>query len=225
MKAGWIGLLLAAAVASGQSAPAGGAQALGMQIYENSELHLKFWYPAELRAQDSRSQEGRDQALQEDSTSDATALSSQACSKLLLAVGSGGNSGQRQGRITVLEVDPTCIPAKALRNRKTMQSLLKGLTSSGTTILGMMPVDQPAAYRIGDYPASFAEAQGEPVAKTDLQPANNDQTLGVVAVAVRGYILTWRLEANNPELFSRLLSSRVDFGQGKPQPLFPVGGQ
>lgn len=222
MKAGWIGLFLAAAVASGQDPPPA-MRLPGMQVYVNPELHLTFWYPAELKALDSAAEE-RDPALREDSGTDPTALNSQACSKPLLALGNGAGSGQRVDTITLLEVDPTCLPAKALKNRKMMQTLLRGLTSSGTTILGMMPVDQPAAYWIGEYPASFAEAQGEPVAKADLQPANNDQTLGVVAVAVRGYILTWRLEANNPELFSRLLASRVDFGEGKPQPLFPTGG-
>jgi hypothetical protein len=47
------------------------------------------------------------------------------------------------------------------------------------------------------------------------------QSIAVLAVQVNDHIVSWKIESNSQHLFTRLLSSRVDFGAGTPQALMP----
>lgn len=222
MNPGWMAVLAAVTAVSAQTTPASGAPEArpAEQVYSNAELHLTFSYPPELKHLDRKLMAEHSDA----GNLGTKPLTSQACSKVLLSVGkaSGSDVGMPAASITIFDIDPTCVPAKALRNRKLMQQILSGLSTDGTTMLGMAPVDQPVGYAIEGHPASFAEAQGQPVAKTDLQPKDEEHTMAVLAVAVSGHILTWNIDSNDQQYFDRLLSSRVDFGMGTPQPLFPL---
>jgi hypothetical protein len=102
-----------------------------------------------------------------------------------------------------------------------MDMLLRNLVKQGTTVMGLMPMEQPAAYEIEGRKANFAAAQGEPVTGNDLQTGTSE-VIGVAAVAVEGRVVAWVIETNDGAMFNRLLGSGVDFGTGKPQRLFPA---
>jgi hypothetical protein len=123
--------------------------------------------------------------------------------------------------MTVTDVGPACIPPKALQNPKRMDSLLNPIVNAGTQTLGMMSMGPPASYLIQGHKVHFAGSRGEPVAKSDLQPTDETQTIANFAVQVNDHIVSFRIEANDSGLLNRMLASKVDFGAGSPQPLFP----
>ncbi len=227
-----LSLALAAAGAQTPAPPAQGSASSGAseQIYTNADLHVTFWYPASLKPRDAQSvaQLGRRMMFGSDPEFDSTQVQAQECSKVLLAVAvpgdagkSGGGSQEPAASLTLYDIAPNCVPAGAEKNKKKMDQVLGALTSEGTTILGMMPIEQPMGYLIQGLRVHLAAVQGQPVTKTDLQTSES-QLRAAVAVAVRGHILSWMLEANSVEGFNRLLASRVDFGAGQPQALAPM---
>jgi hypothetical protein len=137
------------------------------------------------------------------------------------AAGGAAGATDGAGSVALFDIDLRCLPPKAQKNRKLMDSVLAGLATQGTTVLGMMPVEQAVGYLLEGQRAYFASAQGQPVAQTDLQPGDDAELTGVVATAVGGHILAWRLEANSVAYFNRLLRSQVDFGTGPAGMLFP----
>jgi len=223
---------LMATAAHAQSAGGGTAPVAGtgaVEIYTNAELHLTFAYPGELKpvAVTSLVSEGRRMIFGEDTSPDSNHKDTTTCSKVLLAVGSGGAGSTASGTaagasIALFDVDARCVPAKAFHNKKAMDQLLASLTRQGTTLLGMMPIEEPAFYEIAGHRVRFAAAQGTPVSKSDVQTSQGE-LLAAVATAVEGHVLAWMLKADDLAMFNRLLASRVDLGTGKPEPLF--GGQ
>lgn len=193
-----------------------------MQTWTNPDLHLTFTYPADLKPMDSKTLPGaaRNAVYSDDPDSESDDLLTGRCSRVLLAVGASG--GGTWGSILISEIDAGCIPPKALKSRGTMDRFLNPMVSSGTQILGMAPVVSAMTYPLGDHRAHFAESEGQPVVKGDVQPNGPEQTLAVLAVQVNDRIVSWKIESNNPSLFSRMLASRVDFGNGTPMALFPL---
>jgi hypothetical protein len=121
----------------------------------------------------------------------------------------------------MMDVGPACIPPRALKSKRVMDALLKPLVSGGTQVLGMMPLGTETTYLVEGHKIHFVAAQGQPVAKSDLQPAEQMQTMAHIAVAVDDHIVLWKVESNNTGLLNRMLASHVDFGAGTPEPLFP----
>ncbi|MGC2639001.1 MAG: hypothetical protein WA294_17585, partial [Acidobacteriaceae bacterium] len=201
------------------------------RTYTDAELHLTFIYPSELVAIDPAQLPGaaRNAAFTGDPDAESTDLLTGHCSRVLLSVGqtatgqaASGRAGGVWGSILLVALDPGCLPPKALKNRKAMDNLLKPLVTGSTQILGMAPVAPETTWPIEGYRVHFAESEGQPVVKGDLQPTEADQTMAVLAVQVGDHVLAWKIESNNKALLNRMLGSRVDFGLGTPQPLFPL---
>jgi hypothetical protein len=223
----------AAGVARGQitgqvaSGPAPGQQ-ITTKVYTNPGLHLTFTYPAELgpveaaalAAVGKRMMYGGDETDPDHPKTDA-------CTKVLLSVGksspSQGNGGTAGSwvRVGLLDDSAHCFPAKVFSQKKSIDALLRNLVTQATTVMGMMPLEQPVAYAIQGQRANFAAAQGEPVTGSDVQTAG-EELMGVASVAVEGHLLTWVIETNDASTFNRLLGSGVDFGAGKAERLVPV---
>lgn len=226
MKAGWVVTMMVAASACAQtvgSQGSGAAPAAADKVYSNAELHMTFWYPSTLQPRDAESvaELGHRMVFGNDPEFDST--QAQGCSKVLLAVAEPvGNSKQEpSASLTLYDIAPNCVPPAAEKKKKEMDQALRALAREGTTVLGMMPIEEPIGYSIQGSRAFLAAAQGQPVTKTDLQTGESELT-ATVAVAVRGHILSWVAEANSLEGFNRLLASRLDFGTGKPQSLTPM---
>jgi hypothetical protein len=196
-----------------------------MQVLRVADLHLTFSYPADLQPMDAKALADATSNSRFGANSGENTDTPQpgACAKLLLSVGkvTEGNSGKVWGILTMLDVGSGCIPPKALKNRKAMDALLKPMVTGGTQVLGMMPLGTESEYLIQGHRMHFAGAQGQPVAQSDLQPAEQTQTIVHMAVAVDDHIVLWRIESNNAGLLNRMLASQVDLGSGPPQPLFP----
>src|SRR5580700_1735059 len=218
----WAAIVVGAATAAAQ-APAAKAPP---QVYTDADLHFTVSYPADLQPMDARAITGSagNSRFNGDANAEADSLESPACRKTLLSVGRviQGAQGSRQwGLMTVTDVGPACIPPKALQNPKRMDSLLNPIVNAGTQTLGMMSMGPPASYLIQGHKVHFAGSRGEPVAKSDLQPTDETQTIANFAVQVNDHIVSFRIEANDSGLLNRMLASKVDFGAGSPQPLFP----
>lgn len=223
MKAGIVAaLLLPACLGIAQTAQAPAAAA---KVYTNPELHLTFTYPAELQPINPRAVNGESENSRfgTDPGGQQESVQSAACQKVLLSLGRvhDGAQGKLWATLTMVDVGPACIPAKTMKNRKAMDNLLMSLVTSGTQILGMMSLGPATAYMVQGHRMHFAGSQGQPVAKTDLQPSDVSQTIANFAVQVNDHIVSWRIEANDVNLLNRILASQVDFGAGPPQLLFP----
>lgn len=233
MKLGWITTLLLSAAAAGQAgspSTTGTGQAAagpGNRVYTNAELHLTFSYPDELVPADPATTSAAGQRIiyGEDTAPDSKPQNSPSCAKVLLSVATPGGSAPSTARgrasIALFDVDLRCLPPKALTNKKAMDNALSNLTSEGTTFMGMMPIEQPLFYQIQGHRVRFAAAQGTPVTRDNLQTADA-LLIAVVATALEGHVLSWVLQSTDAAAFNRLLKSQVDFGAGKPQPLFPA---
>jgi hypothetical protein len=196
-----------------------------MQVLKDADLHLTFSYAADLEPMDARSladatSNGRFGA---DSGENDDTAQPGSCGKVLLSVGkvTEGSHGKAWGIMTMMDVGPACIPPRALKSKRAMDALLKPLVSGGTQVLGMMPLGTETTYLVEGHKIHFVAAQGQPVAKSDLQPAEQMQTMAHIAVAVDDHIVLWKVESNNTGLLNRMLASQVDFGAGTPEPLFP----
>lgn len=223
------GVFFAVLLANGQDAGipmTAAGPAAPEQVYTNPELHVTFWYPAELQARDAKTvaELERRMLFGSDPDFDSARMQAAGCSKVLLAVAepaSGGNARQEPAAsLTLYDIAPGCVPPTAEKKKKEMDQVLRALAREGTTVLGMMPVEEPQGYSLEGLRAELAAAQGQPVTKTDVQ-SGEPELMATVAVAVQGHILSWMLEANSLEGFNRLLASRVDFGAGKPETLAP----
>jgi hypothetical protein len=228
MKHGLAVMLFVSMVAAGQTMPAPSQPLPQQAVYRNAELHLTFSYPADLAPRDAAAVAavGRRMIYGADAETDPAHSKADACMKVLLSVGknSAGTQPGAQASLTLFDVDMRCLPAKALKNKKTMDGALTGLATQGTTVLGMMPIEEPMHYEIQGHRVRLVAAQGTPVSKTDLQ-TDGAQLIAVAATAVNGHVLSWVFEANDLATFNQMLASQVDFGVGKPQPLFPAGFQ
>jgi hypothetical protein len=216
---------LAAGAGAQTNAPAAAPQTPAMQVFTDAELHLTFRYSAELQPMDAKAlaEATNNSRFGTDSGENTDAPQTGACSKALLSVGkvTQGPHGQAWGILSMLDIGPGCIPPKALKSKKAMDALLKPLVTGGTQVLGMMPLGTETAYVIQGRKVHFAGAQGQPVARSDLQPGEQTQTVAHFAVALGDHIVVWKVESNNSGLLNRMLASQVDFGDGPPQPLFP----
>lgn len=217
--------MAAIAAASFAQTPAPAAQSPAMQVLKDADVHLTFSYAADLQPMDAKSLADATSNSRFGADSDENSDTTQpgACGKVLLSVGkvAQGSHGTVWGILTMFDVAPACLPPKVLKSRKAMDALLKPLVTGGTTVLGMMPVGAESVYLIQGYRVHFMAAQGQPVAKTDLQPTEQLQTVAHMAVAVDNHIVLWKVESNNAKLLNHMLASQVDFGAGTPQPLFP----
>lgn len=240
MKPGWMAVLavgIASAVGAqtaanpagtGQTGAAGAAAAGGaMRSYTNPALHLTFSYPAELTPRDASTvaAAGRRMIYGSDTAADADHPQTDTCAKVLLAVGeegaAGGGAAATWARVGLFDVDVRCLPVQALRNKKLMDVTLTNLVQQATTVMGMMPLEQPMFYEMQGQRMHFCAAQGTPVNMGDLQ-TGEEQVAGAAAVAVNGHVLSWVMETNDSALFNRLLGSQVDLGTGKVERLFPA---
>lgn len=197
-----------------------------MKVYMNPDLHLMFGYPADLAPVDAASvlAVGRRTIYGGDEEGDPDHPATDACTKVLLSVGkgnqNGGGASNQWVRLGLLDVSAQCFPAKTFGNKKTIDALLRNLVKQGTTLMGLMPLEQPAAYEVEGHRANFCAAQGQPVTGSDLQTAG-EEVIGVATIAVPGHVVVWVIETSDGETFNQLLGSPVDFGAGKPQRLFP----
>jgi hypothetical protein len=223
----WLAPCLLAAIgpATVARAQAPAAKDPTTQVLRDADLHLTFSYPADLQPMDAKSLADvtSNSRFGEDSGESTDTAQPGACGKVLLSVGkvTEGSPGRTWGILSIVDVGPGCIPPKALRNKRAMDALLKPLVTGGTQVLGMISLGPESSYLIQGRKMHFAGAQGQPVAKSDLQPTEQMQTVAHMAVALDDHIVLWRVESNNAGLLNRMLASQVDFGAGAPEPLFP----
>lgn len=221
-------VLLLAAVAAGQTP--GKPAAPAMRTFTDSTLGLSFSYPAELTPTDpaAAAELGKSLLYGEDAGDSEKTKSGSGCIRTLVAV---GEDQPVMVRLALFEIDLSCLPPKAVKNRKLMDQTLQGLASQGNEELGMTPLDEPAPYLLQGHHAFFASAQGTPVSETALQSSQAEVTATVAAeVEAKGgsakggdmKILAWHLETNNAGMFNRLLACPVEIGTGQAQPLFPA---
>lgn len=233
MRCGGLVLVVATLTAGAQTAgaPAGavpgtGAPAPAAHTYTNTELHVTFAYPAELQPMDAKTLPGaaHNSVFGDDPDAESGNLLTGRCARVLLSVGQlpQSNAGGIWASVLMTAIDPNCIPPKTLKNKSKMDQMLTLATSGGTEILGLVAAAPPAAYTLEGYRIHFAQANGQPVMKGDIQPTDAREKIAVFAVQVNDQILGWKLESNDPALFNRLLTSPVDFGLGTPLPLFPL---
>lgn len=224
MRVSLLSALLLAAVAAAQTP--GKPSAPAMRTFSDSALRLTFSYPAELTPMDPKTASALGQRILygEDVAGDAAkAKSGTGCTKTLLAV---EEEGKARAQLSLFEVDLSCIPPKAAKNRKLMDQVLRGLASQGNEVLGMTPMDEPVGFLLQGHHAFFAAAQGTPVSSGALQNGEA-QVTATIAVEVEGEdkqprILAWHVVSSESALFNRLLASPVDLGTGQAQPLFPA---
>ncbi|MFZ0630667.1 MAG: hypothetical protein WA399_00870 [Acidobacteriaceae bacterium] len=224
MRVSLISALLLTAVAAGQTQ--GKAAAPATRTFTDAALHLTFSYPAELTPVDAKDAIALGQRILygEDGVSDTKAIKSGAgCTRTLLAV---GEEGRVMAQVALFEIDLSCVPPKAAKNRKLMDQVLQGLSSQGNEVLGMTPMDEPSPFLLQGHHAFFGAAQGTPVSATALQTSEAKVT-ATIAVEVEGQdgqpkILAWHVESSDTGMFNRLLASPVDLGTGPAQPLFPA---
>jgi hypothetical protein len=230
MTVGWVALVLMPAMMAAQTgsqAPIAGAAPTGpqpVQVYKNAELHLTFSYPAELAQVDAAAVAAVGRRMvygSSEESDDPDHPAPDRCTKVLLSVGKGN---EREAgtwvRVGLLDVNAQCFPAKVFRDKKSADALLRNLVKQGTTVMGMMPVEEPVRYLLQGHRAGFCGAQGAPVTGSDVE-TGGDQLIGVVVAVVDGHLLGWVLETNDPAMLNRLLGSPVDFGAGKAERLFP----
>ena len=159
MKLGLVAMLLVAAAVTAQTpknataAGQAGTVATGspaVRVYTNPELHLTFSYPAELAPEDGAAVAavGR-RMIYADTDSDPDHPKADTCTKVLLSVGKGSEgSGGGKGawaRVGLLEVSAGCFPPKVFRDKKATDAVLRNLVTLGTTVMGMMPLEQPGS--------------------------------------------------------------------------------
>ncbi|MGA8532130.1 MAG: hypothetical protein WB622_20570 [Acidobacteriaceae bacterium] len=224
MRVGLISALLFTAVAAGQTP--GKPAVSAMRTFTDATLHLTFSYPAELTPVDPKVSTALGQRILygEDGASDPDKVKSGAgCIRTLMAV---GEDGRVTARLALFEIDLSCIPPKAAKNRKLMDETLHGLASQGNEVLGMVPMDDPVGFLLGGNHAFFAAAQGTPVSASAIQSSRGLVTATIaVEVLSRGgqrEILAWHVASSDAGTFNRLLGCPVDLGTGQAQPLFPA---
>ncbi|MFP5230456.1 MAG: hypothetical protein ACLGXA_22800 [Acidobacteriota bacterium] len=225
MRRAWAVLFLMLPLAvAGQAGSGAGQPATpvpGFQTWSSPELHLTYWYPADLKPVDGAFAEtdGRRMLYGEDA--DSERANKGGCLKTLLSVGNGREgSGGAWTRVGLLEVSGQCFPAKMLKDKKGVPLLLRNLVTQGTTVMGTMPVEAPALYLLEGRRAGFGASQGQPVTTGDVQTADQ-QLIGVAVVDLEDRLVAWVIETSDASMFNRLLGSGVDFGTGKPERLFP----
>lgn len=217
-------VLLLAATAAGQTP--GKPAAPAMRTFTDPALQLTFSYPAELTPVDAKAATALGQRILygEDGAGDAEKMKSGAgCTRTLLAV---GEDGKATARLSLFEIDLSCVPPKAAKNRKLMDQVLHGLAAQGNEVLGMMPMQDPVGFLLQGHHAFFASSQGTPISSASLQ-TSDAQVTATVAVEVEGQdrqprILAWHVESSDVAVFNRLLASPVELGSGQAQPLFPA---
>lgn len=223
---GWVLLALATTACAQTSAPPSGTA-----TYSNPELHFTFEYPAELHPMNPQDLPGSSRTARFSNDPDVGTtdnLESGQCSKRLLTAGEtgAGPEGKAWASISLVEIEPECIPPKALKSRHQMDLLLMPLVRSDTQVLGMMPMGPAVQYPVQNHRVSMAAAQGQPVQAGDLQTLQGSESVAILAAQVQDRIVSWRVESNSMHLLNRILAGRVDFGAGAPQILFPghLGG-
>jgi hypothetical protein len=200
-----------------------------MRTFSDSALPLSFSYPSALTPLDAKAATDLGERILygEDNSSDSDKVKSGAgCIRTLMAV---GEDGRVMVRLALFEIDLSCIPPKAAKNRKLMDETLRGLASQGNEVLGMVPMDDPVGFLLAGNHAFFAAAQGTPVSATALQ-SSEGQVTATIAVEVEGHdgrekILAWHVDSSDTAMFNRLLACPVVLGTGQAVPLFPARAQ
>jgi hypothetical protein len=208
--------------------------------YINSELHLTFSYPPELQPEDAQAiaERGHIAMYGTQPEADPEHAESEACDKVLLMVGKESDPKKEEvtvsagktkpsiqmkpdpgGSIALFEIDSSCVPPKSL---KKIDNVLAGLALVITRVPGMKPIDKPVWYDIQDHKVHFAAADGYPLSKGNKTLSSDPQIIAGFAVEVNSHILLWMLQSNDIDFFNHLLDSKVDFGSGVPQVLFPT---
>ena len=216
---GWVLLAVSTAACAQTSAPPSTA------TYSNPELHFTFEYPAELHAMNPQDLPGSSRTARFSNDPDvgtSNNLETGQCSKRLLTVGEtgAGPEGKAWASISLVEIEPDCIPPKALRSRHQMELMLMPLVHSNTQVLGMMPMGPAVQYPVQNHRVYMSAAQGQPVQAGDLQTLQGPESVAILATQVQDRVLSWRIETNSMHLLNRILAGRVDFGAGAPQMLF-----
>lgn len=216
-------ILLLTAMAAGQTPGKPAAPAL--RTFTDPALQLTFSYPAELTPMDPKTATALGQRMLygEDGAGSKKMKSGAGCTRTLLAVGEGGAATTQ---LAIFEIDVSCVPPKAAKNRKFMDQVLQGLSAQGNELLGMIPIEDPVGFLMQGHHAFFASAQGTPVSSTALQ-TSEAEVLATLAVEVEGRdgrqeILVWHLESSNAAMFNRMLACPVVLGTGPAVPLFPA---
>lgn len=225
-------LLLLGTVALAQTpSPAREAKPADTATYQNSDLHFSFEYPAELHPMSPQELPGSARTARFSNDPDVGTtdnLESGQCSRRLLTVGEtgAGPKGAAWASLTLAEIEPACIPPKALKSKHAMDLMLLPLVRASTQVLGMMPMSPASSYPLELHRVYMSAAQGQPVQPGDLQTTQETESIAILATQVQDHILTWRVESNSMRLFGRILAGRVDFGSGTPKMLFPgyLGG-
>lgn len=223
---GWLLLLLGTVALAQNPSPASEAKRAASATYQNSELHFSFEYPAELHPMSPQELPGATRTARFSNDPDVGTndnLETGQCSKRLLTVGEtgAGPQGEAWASLTLVEIEPECIPPKALKSKHAMDLMLMPLVKSGTQVLGMMPMGPATTYPVQGHRIYMAAAQGQPVQPGDLQTTQGTDSVAILATQVQDRILSWRIESNSMRLFGRMLAGKVDFGSGTPQMLFP----
>ena len=220
-----VALLALPLIASAQPAPSGsqaGTRNPEFRTWSSPDLHLTYWYPAELTQRDGAfaAAAGRRVLYGENAEDDQGKADT--CTKVLFSVGKGSETGQGSwARLGVVDLSGQCFPPKILHNKKATRLLLRSLVKQGTTLMGTMPLEVPTLYELQGRPAGFCAAEGQPLTASDLQTAGQE-LIGIAAVAAEDRILAWVIETNDSAVFNRILGSGVDLGTGKPDKLFPA---
>jgi hypothetical protein len=230
----WAAFLVLLSFASAQTPATSPVNAPApLQTYTNQALGLTFSYPAELHPIDGAGAvaNGRRMVLGEMALPSAQpSQQPDTCTKTLLALGTkpGPESGKARSGVaamlTLFDIDLRCLPPKAAKNKSLLNTTMRGFASQGVTELGMMPINEPVAYRLAGQRAYFAASQGTPVESTELQ-SGQSEVIAVITVAANQHILAWMLESNDLDVLNRMFRSQVAFGPGPPQQLFPTGLQ
>lgn len=192
------------------------------QTWSNPELHLTYYYPAELTPRDGAFAVAAGRRILYGEDAEGEQGKADTCARTLLSVGEGkeGSPGVWV-RLGVVNISAECFPPKTLRDKKTTQLLLRNLVTQGTTLMGTMPLEVPTLYELDGYRAGFCAADGQPVSPGDVQTAGQ-QLIGIVVVALQDRLAAWVIETDDTAMFNRILGSGVDFGSGKPDKLFPA---
>ena len=228
---GWLLLLLGTVALAQTPSPVSEAKPAATATYQNSDLHFSFEYPAELHPMNPQELPGSTRTARFSNDPDVGTtdnLESGQCSRRLLTVGEtgAGPKGAAWASLTLTEIEPACIPPKALKSKHAMDLMLLPLVRASTQVLGMMPMSPASSYPLEQHRVYMAAAQGQPVQPGDLQTTQETESMAILATQVQDHILTWRVESNSMRLFGRILAGRVDFGSGTPKMLFPgyLGG-
>jgi hypothetical protein len=164
------------------------------QVYTDADLHFTVSYPADLQPMDARAITGSagNSRFNGDANAEADSLESPACRKTLLSVGRVIQGAQGSRQWGLMTV-----------------------TDVGPACIPPKALQNPK--RMDSLLNPIVNAGTQTLGMMSM----GTQTIANFAVQVNDHIVSFRIEANDSGLLNRMLASKVDFGAGSPQPLFP----